>query len=207
LAFFVVGAALSAAPVAADDLEDAFAAYGREDYTTAMRLARPFAEEGDAGAQWVVGAMFLLGQGVPQDVAEAAQWYERSANQGDADAQHLLGQLRDPGGPFRGYGEVVTQDYDEAAKWYRRAADQGNARAQYDLGVLYMRGTGVPRDSVQAHKWCALAGRRSSGGDAKTRKAAKHQRDELARSMTTAQLDEARRLAREWKPKLEGKED
>ncbi len=76
----------------------------------------------------------------------------------------------------------------------RRLADQGDARAQYNLGEMYMLGRGVPQDYTQAYMWVALA---AAQGNEK----APGIRDILESVMTPAQLAEAQRLAREWKPK------
>jgi uncharacterized protein len=54
------------APVAAGPLDDGTAAYDRGDYATALRLFRPLANQGDAGAQYNLGVMYALGQGVAQ---------------------------------------------------------------------------------------------------------------------------------------------
>jgi len=81
-------------------------------------------------------------------------------------------------------------------RWYRKAADQGETYAQLSLGSRYSKGEGVPKDYVQAHMWYTLA---AAQGD----KDAGEFRDLLAEKMTPAQIAEAQRLAREWKP--EGK--
>ncbi len=59
----------------AGPLEDGEAALERGDYAAAMRLWLPLAEQGDAGAQALVGAMYSEGKGVPHDDAKAAFWY------------------------------------------------------------------------------------------------------------------------------------
>ena len=58
-------------------------------------LAGPFidglvkaAEKGDANIQVQLGAMYLLGQGVPQDNAKALGWYSKAAEQGHANGQY-----------------------------------------------------------------------------------------------------------------------
>ena len=84
-------------------------------------------------------------------------------------------------------------------KWSRLAADQGDARAQFNLGVRYYKGQGVPQDYVLAHKWINLAASRTGEEREKRVKA----RDLVARRMTAAQIAEAQRLAREWKPKMQ----
>jgi TPR repeat protein len=82
----------------------------------------------------------------------------------------------------------------EAMRWWRRAAEQGLAEAQTNLGNMYNNGEGVPQDSVLAHMWLNLAA-------AQGQEEAKTNRDIVAKRMTPAQLAEAQRLAREWKPK------
>jgi len=94
--------------------------------------------------------------------------------------------------------EGVPQDYAEAVKWYGRAADQGTAAAQFNLGVVYYLGQGVQQDLVKAEMWSILASENSSPGS--QRDNAIRNRDVMARKMTSAQLEEARRLALEWKP-------
>jgi hypothetical protein len=60
--------------------------------------------------------------------------------------------------------------------------------------AVLSKGQGVPEDYVIAHMWFSLA---AAGGD---RNAAKG-RDLVATRMTPAQIAEAQKLAREWKPK------
>ncbi len=85
-------------------------------------------------------------------------------------------------------------DYATALMEFRVLAEQGDAIAQYNLGLMYANGRGVPRDYVQARMWFNLAA-------AQDNETARTLRDKLAKKMTPAQLDEAQRLAREWKLK------
>ena len=91
------------------------AAYHRGDYATALREFRALAEQGSAKAQWGLGAMYILGRGVPQDDAEAVKWYRKAAEQGVADAQYNLGSMY-----YDGQG--VTQDYVQTHMWLNVAA-------------------------------------------------------------------------------------
>ena len=143
-------------PVLAGPLEDADAAYDKQDYATALRLLRPLAAQGNAWAQNMLGDMYEFGRGVPKD-------------------------------------------YVQAAKWYRLAADQGDAWAQSNLGVMYYLGRGVPKDSVLAYMWRNLAAAGASDSD--VREEAAKARDALATMMTPAQVAEAHRMSREWRPK------
>ena len=58
---------------------------------------------------------------------------------------------------------------------------------------MYGKGHGVTQDYVQAYMWYILAaqGEKDTG----------ELRDGLAKQMTPAQIAEAQKLAREWKPK------
>ena len=91
-------------------------------------------------------------------------------------------------------GRGVPQDGNEALRWYRRAAEQGYATAQNSLGALYATGQGVPQGFIHAYRWFSLA---AAQGD----EAARNNRDLASKQMTPAQIAEAQRLAREWKPK------
>jgi TPR repeat protein len=93
----------------------------------------------------------------------------------------------------------VSQDDVEMVKWFRKAAEQGDAASQHLLGAVYASGRGVPQDFIQAHMWFNLAASRYPSGETRD-KVAKF-RDKLAGHMTPAQIAEAQRLAREWKPK------
>jgi TPR repeat protein len=176
---------------AAGSFEEGVAAYQRGDYATALRLWRPLAKQGNASAQYNLGIEYQRGRGVPQDYAQAVKWYRLAAEQGYAAAQSTLGVMYTNG---RG----VPQDDAEAVKWYRLAAEQGYASAQYNLGLMYAKGQGVPQDYVQAHMWFDLAASRFSALGAEN---AVKNRDLAASRMTPAQIAEAQRLAREWKPR------
>ncbi len=88
----------------------------------------------------------------------------------------------------------MAKDYAEAVRRLRKAADQGDAAAQDALGGMYVFGLGVKQDFVQAHMWYNLAA-------AQGEKLGRENRDLLAKQMTPAQITEAQKLAREWKPK------
>ena len=114
------------------------------------------------------------------------------AEQGDADAQFNLGFM---------YlmGEAIPQDYKEAFRWYRASAVQGKSSAQGSLGAMFRVCLGLPKDFLLANMWYNLAVANSEL-DQERRIWAKN-RDATAKKMTSEQLAEAQRLAREWKPK------
>ncbi len=176
---------LGPSPTWAGPWEDAMSDYDRGDHATALRILRPLAAQGNAGAQELIGAMYAEGLGAPQDYVEAVKWYRLAAAQGNAGAQSNFGQMYEKG---RG----VPQDYVEALKWYRLAAAQGNAGAQSDLGRMYGEGRGVPRDTVRAHMWFNL-------GAVSGHASAVENRDIAAKRMTPQQLAEAQKIARDCK--------
>ena len=128
------------------------------------------------------------------DYETALREWRPLAEQGDATAQYNLGVMYDNG---RG----VARDYAEAVKWYRRAAEQGEAAAQFNLGFMYATGQGVAQDYVLAHLWYNLAASRLPPGE--NRNTAVRNRDIVETLMTPAQVAEAQKLAREWKPKAQ----
>jgi TPR repeat protein len=128
------------------ELAEGVGAYERGEYERAVALLVPMAEQGDAHAQYLIGRMRFYGQAVPQDAAEAARWYRRSAERGYAPAQLALGLALDGG-----WG--VAQAPTEAVDWYRRAAAQGMQPAMWRLAYHYRRGVGVARDLAEAWAW------------------------------------------------------
>ena len=99
-----------------------------------------------AAAMCTKGENYYTGQGVPQDYAEAAKWYRKAAEMGNADAMRNLGNLY-----YDGHG--LAQDYAEAVKWIRKAAVLGDPKAMCYLGLCYYAGRGVAQDSGEAMKW------------------------------------------------------
>jgi TPR repeat protein len=193
-AFVETAAAVGLASSGRDVTAEAQAALQKGDYAKALKLAQPLAEDGNPRAEAIVGAVYYRGRGAAQNDAEAATWFKRAAEHGDAVARFQLGVMY-------GEGRGVPQDFAEAARWYERAADQGDAQAQYNLGLAYARGEGVTQNIVEAHKWFNLAAARFPASDAARRTAAVKNRDTVANEMSSAQLAEAQKRAREWKPK------
>ena len=66
--------------------------------------------------------MYANGRGVEKDETEAAIWYRKAAEQGNATAQLMLGSMY-------ANGRGVKKHKLAAIKWYRKAAEQGNVEA------------------------------------------------------------------------------
>ncbi len=184
---------------------------------------RMSAANGDASAEFEVGARFAEGNGMEQNFAEASRWYQRSATQGFAQAQYRLATLYErglgvkqdvnrakvwyqrsaEGGNIKAMHNLAvlsagrtakTPDYTTAATWFTAAAERGLADSQFNLAVLHESGLGVGKDQKAAYKWFALAAR---GGDAEAVK----RRDELERTMLPADLAQARKEVSGWRSK------
>jgi TPR repeat protein len=122
-----------------------------------------------------------------KDYKTAFEKWEPLAEQGNAQARSNLGVRF-------AHGLGVTQDYKEAVKWFRLSAEQGEAEGQYNLGVMYAKGLGVSQDYVQAHMWFSISGNNKYENGRKVRGI-------IEKQMTSDQIAEAQRLAREWMEK------
>jgi TPR repeat protein len=69
------------------------------------------------------------------------------------------------------------------------------ARAQFNLALMYALGQGVPKDTVKAYAWFAVA---AADGDP----AAKQNRDFIEKSLTSAQKVKFKKAAQELAEKL-----
>lgn len=179
-----------------DAIDTAASAYEKGQYRTALRLARPLAEQGDARAEALMGLLYANGRGVPRDDREAMKWFRSAAERGDAVAQLQIGVMYYD-------GRSVPQDYSEAARWYQLAAERGNPEAQYNLGIMCATGVGMPQDNILAHMWFNLAAARFTSSAPRDRAAGN--RDTVARKMAPDEIARAQELARIWKPKQKQK--
>ena len=154
-----------------------------------------------------------------KDYAKAVKELAPLAQQGNIDAQVLLGKMYM-------LGEGLPKDTDLALKWFRAASDQGNAEAEFFLGAMfllprkdipqglkwlrlsaqqgtadaqlllgmtYLKGDDLPHDLVQADMWLHLSATR---GD----RFATAQYEQAERQMAPDQIEKARALAQAWSP-------
>jgi TPR repeat protein len=94
--------------------------------------------------------MYDVGEGVPEDDAEAVRWYRLSAEQGYAKAPYNLGLMY-------GKGEGVPQDYVQAHMWFNLAAAQGDADAakNRDIVAKNMTPDQIAEAQKLAREWLA----------------------------------------------------
>ena len=142
----------------------------------------------NAAAQSSQGAKGDSGRGVPQDRAQAAAWYRKAAELGDANAQFNLGLM------YR-YGPGYSPNLDRWVEAFGPAPGHASPTAQGSPAGKYNPGSGIPKDYIEAHKWMSLAVARATGDDQKRFADA---RDSLAKLMTPEQIAEAQKRATEW---------
>ena len=105
---------------------------------------------GSAGVSWSQDFQKGVAAAHSGDFATALREWTPLAEQGEADAQTILGVMYEE-------GKGVPQDYKTAVKWYKLAAEQGDADAQTQMGFMYNKGKGVPQNDKTAVKWWTLA--------------------------------------------------
>ena len=126
------------------------AAYASKDYEAAVMHFAIASQEGDAEAQYLLARCYLDEKGVEEDEHEIVKWLGRSADQGYAKAQFILGLLKK---------EKEEEDLSEAddliekaVPGLRKAADQGDADAMFLLASAYIDGLGVKEDEEEGMK-------------------------------------------------------
>ena len=166
--------------------EDGNRAADRGDLETTLRIWETLAQKGSERAQYGLGAMYYHGTGVQKNYEKAAYWYEKSAEQGMIGGQLVTGQNY-----YAGVG--VVRNYVKAAEWIRKCAVSDAGICQRLLGRLYFEGSGVPNDRVQALMWLELAVEKKIQDS-------KNLRDKIAAFMSKADINKARRMAKDWVP-------
>ena len=116
----------------------------------------PTSKKTNSRIKWILlgllGIMMviLIGSIILLRYMTSIEYYKSSAEQGNADAQAILG--------YRYLiGSEVEQNYKEAIKWFKLSAEQGYARGQCDLGQCYFKGEGVEKNQEEAVKWFKLS--------------------------------------------------
>jgi hypothetical protein len=91
----------------------------------------------------------------------------------------------------------------EKKQYRQHYRNEGGDAATIDHVAGYSLGCprrAVPQDYVMAHKWYNLAASSADASEKTFRDVATRNRDRMAEKMTPAQIAEAQKLAREWKP-------
>jgi TPR repeat protein len=73
--------------------------------------------------------MYQKGLGTAQDEVQAAEWYRKAAEQGNAMAQYQLGMMY-------ALGQGMRKNDEESRQWLQKAAEQGYGQAVEQLEKL-----------------------------------------------------------------------
>lgn len=122
----------------------------------AVRLLHEAAGHDPKGS-FVLGWCYQQERGVKRNLAQAARWYRKAANQGFAAAENNLGFLYNTGGG-------VPTDHAAALLWYRRAAEDGISDATLTVANLLLTGPEPVRDRHYALVWFRIAQRVGAHG-------------------------------------------
>jgi hypothetical protein len=162
----------------ADQLEDAKAAIQNEDFTKSYELLLPLGEENNAEAQFLLGSLYIKGQGVEKDDTKGLSWIMKSARQGydqarlrafsiyfelagrgDTSAMYNLGYMS-----LNGWGG--EQDPDVGIEWLESAARNGHDRSAKVLSRIYEEGKfGITPDEDKASFWSSSPAEIAAGMD------------------------------------------
>lgn len=114
--------------------DEAYGAFQRGLFLTAVDKALPRAQLGDPAAQTLLAEIMSRGLGVKRDLKGATFWYGQAAQGGDPSAMFKYALLLME-------GKEVPQDKAKADDYMRRAADAGNASAQFNWAQILVAGT------------------------------------------------------------------
>lgn len=103
-------------------------------------------ETGSKDAQFQVGVLYHVGEGVDINFEKAKGWYKLAAEQGHIKSKSNLGTI---------YQD--EKNFSEAIKWYTVAAEEGEAGAQHNLAQMYDLGIGVEPNRDESMKWYKLS--------------------------------------------------
>ena len=115
------------------DMEEARDLMEAGEYAAAKRLFDVYARSGNAEAEELIGVMYALGLGVPQDDERAFEWYLRASLKGHPGAQSGLGWYYEVG---RG---IPAPDLVRAYLWYALSAIGGDPDALVSLEQITPR--------------------------------------------------------------------
>lgn len=135
--------------------------------TPSLNSLQYAAEGGHPVAQWKLGRMYAIGDGVAQDDLRAFEYFSRIAN-AHAEDSPSAPQATIVANAFVALGRYylngipnskIKADTDRAREMFSYAASYfGNADAQYDLARLYLKTPDASRDDFRyGARWLGLA--------------------------------------------------
>lgn len=130
-------------------IEKAEKYYRLDDYNHAFDFYLKAAKQNNAVSQNMVGVMYEKGQSLKKSFILAKEWYEKSADQNNSDAQMNLAYL------YFSAPSGIPQDKLLAEELLIKSSNLNNHKAQYLLGIMYANadGKGFIKDIDKAILW------------------------------------------------------
>lgn len=160
-------------------VEDAQIAFDKKDFDTAIKIAKPLANQGDMKAIVILTQIYSsqTTYGSIRDHKKAIYWsgklLDRSKNtELYKEVLYIIGDLYNYSG-YKNYNKALEY-FEKACKnnkkegctsyqrlkkenikfeEYQKLANQGNAKAQEEIGFMYQQGEGVQKDLKKANYW------------------------------------------------------
>lgn len=104
------------------------------------------AVRGDAQAQFLLAERYENGNGIEKSPLKAIKWYEKAAENNNADALNNLGYCYE-------YALGVAQSSKKAFEYYEKAAKLNNKDALYNLAICYRDGIAVEKSSEHSFNY------------------------------------------------------
>lgn len=122
----LIALAVTSVQLLANTIDEARTALYTHQYKSAHDVLLPLAIEGNSEAQYLLGMLYLRGQGVERNYSVASNWFGKSAEQGHPKAAFEMGKLYE-------FGKGSSQNLEQAIYFYQQAKAHGNAAAGKSL--------------------------------------------------------------------------
>jgi uncharacterized protein len=113
-----------------NSLEDGLRAYKKMNYSYAFKTLMPYAEQGNAQAQFIIGYIYLTDRldDDEKNDEKAKYWFTKSAEQDFVRAQVVLAN---------NFLNRFYEDEEKELYWYKRAAELGDGESQYQIAGTF----------------------------------------------------------------------
>lgn len=196
LALALFAAALGTAPSPARaGFDEGESAYLRKQWIVAIAELRPLVELGDERAAFLLGKMYLDGNGVVPNATEAMRLYRIAAARGHTDAMISIAGIYQGGINFH-------QNSKLANLWFERAAKLGSQYGAFLYAVSLFEGdragtTDFKPNAEEAYRWFRIAA--TTGAYDKVRDAAKSAAQTASNRLKTVNRNRIDAEVAKWK--------
>ncbi len=110
-----------------------------------------FAKEGNWKSLYYLALSKKLGQGLPQNIADACELFLQLASQGHGAL--AVNSLYEVGICYEKSHFIAEKPAQEAFAYFLQAAEKGHIPAKFRVGYMWQYGIGVPADQEEAFQW------------------------------------------------------